>query len=189
MDRSLGGPVDKLLQAASAKAGASLAMSQALVTGGYAGPAYVWAVRSVEVFIKDFVLLPLYLEENGGDFQRAAKRVRDVFQSGKWDRALREIDTAFGPLEPMLTEDNRDVWSVWKSIVVGYRGDIVHGRAEPTLSDTETVVKWSEMMQTQLKLRLIVAGKHPLHDLFAASIRGASQLIRANDEIEDNATK
>jgi hypothetical protein len=138
----------------------------------------VWAVRSIEIFVKEVMLLPLFLEEAGGEWEeewpQAWKKGRDTFSSGKWNRALRLIDTSYGPLDPMLTDDNRDVWEVWKSTVVSRRGDIVHGFGfDPSPSDAEAVVLWANQMMDQLTLRLIVAKKHPLHDPFVAAIETA----------------
>lgn len=173
LDRSIGGRLDSLLRTASVRAHASLAVARGLLATDFAGPAYVWAVRSIEIFVKELMLLPLFLEQTNGDWDTAWKRVRATFKAGRWNPALRLIDAAYGPLDPMLTETGEDVWAVWKRVIVGYRGEIVHGVVEPSADETAQVVEWADQLMRQLTLRLIVAGKHPLHDLFVNAIETA----------------
>ncbi len=68
-------------------------------------------------------------------------QLRDTFRSGKWDRALRLVGQAYGPLAPMMTDSGEDVWSVWKNRVIPRRGDIVHGWVEaPSTEETALVL-------------------------------------------------
>jgi hypothetical protein len=138
----------------------------------------------VEVFVKEVMLLPLLLEELPDDdwdrvWSKAWKRIDSTFGpgSGRWNLAIRRIDEAYGPLAPMYTHDGKDVWEVWKSVVVGRRGDIVHGRLttddDVTAREAERVVQWAHQLMEQLVMRLVVAGKHPLHDLVVAALDAA----------------
>ena len=166
LDRSLNGELDKIIRAAFAQVRTSLDTARSLLASNFYGPAYVWAVRSVEVYLKEVVLLPLFLETNDGDWVRARKSIRKLFRSGKWNEASKEINQAYGPLDSMLTENNDNVWDIWKQTIVGRRGDTVHGLVDTERSETEIVVKWAEMMTEQLSMRLVAAGKHPLSDMF-----------------------
>jgi hypothetical protein len=182
VDRSIDGRLDRLLRTAIIRARASLTFARRLLAANFPGPAYVWAVRSIEIFVKELMLLPLFLEQTDGDWNTAWIRVRDTFGAGKWNRTVRVIEESYGPLDPMLTETGEEVWSLWKSVIVRYRGDIVHGMADPPADEAEQVVAWADQLITQLTLRLIVAGKHPLHDLFVNAIDAARAERRENDE-------
>jgi len=179
LDRSRGGEIDHLLRTASYRARKSAAEATKLLTAGCPGPAYVWAVRSIEIFVKEIMLLPLFLEESTAAtldeaWAEAWAKVRRTFQSGRWNRALRLVDERYGPLEGMLTESGEDVWQVWKSQVVPRRGDIVHGVPhDPSPDEARVVIHWAEQMMQQLVMRLIVARRHPLHDLFTAALDAA----------------
>lgn len=173
VDRSLGGRLDLIVRTAVARSKASLGEARALQDAGFASPSYVWAVRSVEVYVKEVMLLPIFLEQHDGDWRRAQRKIRDTFGSGHWRRAVRAVDEAYGPLDPMLTEDGKDVWDVWSTTVVAFRGDIVHGTAEASAEEAAVVLQWAGQMMDQLPLRLIVARKHPLHDFFVAALERA----------------
>ncbi len=85
---------DVTLQAAFRRAEASADQAQGLLDAGFPEPAYVWAFRSVEIFVKEVMLLPLFLEEiPEGDFDEvwaeARRRIEDTFKSGRWDNALK----------------------------------------------------------------------------------------------------
>ena len=185
LDRSLGGRLDSVVRAAIARSKLSLAEARALHDASFPNAAYVWAVRSVEIYIKEVMLLPLFLERREGDWRRAWRDTRDNFRSGNWRRAIRLVDEVYGPLDPMLTEDGTDVWDVWNKVVVGRRGDIVHGIAEASEEEAAAVLQWVEQMMVQLPLRLIVARKHPLHDFFMAALESArSTLEEAGGQVD-----
>ena len=170
LDRSLDGELDKILRAAIARVRVSIDTAQRLLASNFYGPAYVWAVRSVEVYLKEVILLPLFLETHYGDWRKARRSVRRLFGPGNWSRAIQKIEREYGPLDPMLTEDNENVWAVWKQVVVGMRGETVHGLVDPERSETEMVIKWAGMMTEQLSMRLIAARRHPLSDIFLQAI-------------------
>jgi hypothetical protein len=186
LDRAPGRFVDVTIQAAIRRSRDSVAEGRRLLDAGFPGPAYVWAVRSIEVFIKEVMLLPVFLEEIEGEpdaFDRvwaeAWKRVGECFRNDRWDAALRKVQEAYGTLDPLpLTDGGDDVWSVWKSSIVRRRGDTVHGRSaeagDPSPPEAELVVEWAEQMMTQLTLRLTLTS-HPLHDLFVAMFERARQ--------------
>lgn len=178
LDRRPGMFFDVTLQAAFQRAQASADQAQGLLDAGFPEPAYVWAFRSVEIFVKEVMLLPLFLEEIPGEdddfdevWAEARRRIEDTFGSGRWDNALRKVDEAYGPLDPMSTEDGRDVWQVWKSEALPRRGDIVHGKplaVEVTADEASQLLLWSSQLRGQLSMRLVVARKHPVSDLVIA---------------------
>jgi hypothetical protein len=106
LDRTRGRQLDIIIQAAIRRSGQSRDTAKALLAGHFAGPAYVWAVRAIEMYVKEVMLLPLYLEASGGDWDQSWKSIRETFSSGKWNRALRAVEETYGPLDAMKTEDN-----------------------------------------------------------------------------------
>jgi hypothetical protein len=131
------------------------------------------------MYVKEVMLLPLFLEESGGDWLQSWKSVQSTFESGKWTRSLKRVQEAYGPLDAMQTDDHKDVWEVWKSSVWPVRGALVHGNAVPDPTDDEArkVVMWAEQMMIQLTLRLVRAGKHPVHDLLKAALEESRALM------------
>ena len=189
LDRAPGRFFDVTIQASIRRSWDSAAEARRLLDAGFPGPAYVWSVRSIEVFVKEVMLLPVFLEEIEGEpdefdsvWQQAREKVEDTFESSKWNRALRKVQEAYGALDPMLTEDDKDVWDVWKSTVVRRRGDTVHGRitdeGDPTLPEAERVVEWTERMMSQLTIRLAANTTHPLSDLLVAAFEKAGKAYK-----------
>jgi hypothetical protein len=174
--------LERILMQASQRAAASLVTARGLLEAGYPSPAYVWAVRTIEIFVKEFMLLPYFLTESNGDWTRAWREVKSTFESAKWTRAVRLVNEVYGPLDPMLTEDGRDVWDEWKRYVVSKRGALVHGVDEASAEEAALVVQWADQMITQLKLRLIVARRHPFHDIFMAILERARAAMGDGEE-------
>ena len=79
----------------------------------------------------------------------------------------------------MLTDDDRNVWDVWKTTVVARRGQIVHGESDASVEEAALIVQWAEQMALQLKMRLIVARKHPLHGIFLDAFETARKMMDA----------
>jgi hypothetical protein len=190
LDRRPGCFFDVTVRVAIRRSRDSAAEARRLLDAGFPSPAYVWAVRSIEIFVKEVMLLPLFLIEidgNPDEFDRvwveAWKRITNSFGSGRWDGALRKVEKAFGPLAPMRTDDDKDVWSEWRSKVVPRRANTVHGRpteiGDPSFAEAAQVVLWADQMMDQLTLRLIATGTHPLHDLFVAAFDSAGDAYQA----------
>jgi hypothetical protein len=141
----------------------------------------------VEIFVKEVMLLPLFLEEiPEGDFDdvwaEARRKIEGTFKSGRWDNALKRVNDIYGPLDPMFTDDGREVWQVWKAVALPRRGDIVHGRplsVEVTADEAAELLQWSRQMRGQLSMRLVVARKHPVSDLVIAALEKAQAQFRA----------
>jgi len=151
LDRRPGCFFDVTLRAAIRRSRDSAAEDRRLPHAGFPGPAYVWAVRPIEIFVKEVMLLPVFLIEIEGTpgepdrvWDEAWQQIRKSFGSGRWNGALRKVEEAFGPLVPMRTDDGKDVWREWKSRVVPRRGVTVHGRlteiGDPSSAETAHVV-------------------------------------------------
>jgi hypothetical protein len=165
---------------ASKRSEASLTWAKLLIQDGYAGPALVWAVRSVEIFLKEFVLAALFLGVGETpDWKRAVRKASALFESLSWRKALAKMDQEFGPLDKMTTHDGRDALEVWEKGIVVARHNIVHGREEASAEQATLVIKYAEQLILQLKLRLIVARKHPFSDVFMTIYEAARRRITA----------
>jgi HEPN domain-containing protein len=68
------------------RANRSLDEAKRLREHGSYGPALVWAVRAGEIFTREFLLTPLFLDEKH-DVPDALRRARKVFGSGNWIKA------------------------------------------------------------------------------------------------------
>lgn len=156
------------LTEASQRSQASMTWTKLLITEGFPGPAVVWAVRSVEIFLKEFVLTAVFLtEDRDNDWDSAVRKASNLFEKLKWRKAIAKMNEEFGPLDKMTTADGEDALEVWEREIVPARHNIVHGREEPTPEYAIQVVQLAEQTIIQLKLRLIVAKKHPFGDVFA----------------------
>jgi hypothetical protein len=151
------------------EAKASLAEAERLRVEGFLGPAYVWAVRGVEMFVRNCLLLPAYYEELR-DTVAATDRASKQLGAGEWDRALREVMRRYGPLDQALTDDDRNAWTHWRKVVGRDRGDIVHGRTDATREQVEWVFAYADRFMSWWAQRLAVQDRGPLRgvlrDLF-----------------------
>jgi hypothetical protein len=100
------------LRAAQYRLHSSLTVARELLEAGFVGPSLVWSVRSVEIFLKYFVLTPIYYAQSGGgsDWTKAVKKASTKFGSSSWAGAMKEVEKACGPLDPMLMEDGEDAY-------------------------------------------------------------------------------
>jgi hypothetical protein len=166
-------PSQAFLLQAEGRTKRSMETAQRLLDGGFWAAAVVWAVRSVEVFMKEFLLAPSYLPEEGGDWGKAVKKAGRLFGSSEWTKAFRRMDDLYGPIAPMLMEDGSDAHKYWRGPIIRFRGDIVHGAAEADRDTASNVISYGEQLILQLKLRMIVSGSHPLHREFMAAYEAA----------------
>lgn len=152
---------------ASKRAEASLSCARGLLTAGFPSASLVWAVRSVEIFYKEFVLADLFMQgESQMTWDRAVRKASNLFESLKWDKAIRRIDKEFGPLDPMVTKDGKDLLLVWQREIVPDRHNIAHGRKEASPAHAAFALELGEQLILQVKLRLIVEGKHSFSETF-----------------------
>lgn len=158
------------LKTATSRASRTRAEAHALLEAGFPCPALVWAVRGAEVFMRDFVLAPHFMEE-GDDWSTAMQKGSDVLENaGKrgWRKAFAAAEAWWGPFDEPLTGENDHAWEFWKEHVVARRGDIVHGRAVADVDEEEAreVLAFVERMATWYPQRFLTSGKHPLSHEF-----------------------
>lgn len=163
--REIGGRLDIVIRSAISRSRSSHDEAQRLLNSGFYSPSFVWSVRSVEIFVKEVCLLPIYFEETG-DFNTSWRRVRLTFGSSKWQSAMKVVEETYGPFEEMITEDGENVWEVWKTVFVRKRGEVAHGRTEAGEDLARLAVQWADQFRSQFTMRLIAAGQHPLASLF-----------------------
>lgn len=65
------------------------------------------------------------------------------------------------------------------------RHNIVHGRQEATPDLAVLVYQWAEQLIRQLKLRFVVAGRHPLADAFRDMYAVAFETHHGHPPAED----
>lgn len=80
--RPMSVPADQFLKVASQKAGDSLQVARELLEAGYPSPAFVWAVRAVEVFYKEFLLAPHFYEGDWGRGRSESEQALRIKQLG-----------------------------------------------------------------------------------------------------------
>src|SRR5437870_11852357 len=97
---------------------ASLNTARGLLQAGFASPAFVWAVRSAEIFFREALLFPLWYEETG-DVGKSFDATRQFLESGKWERAIRRVREAYdltGVDHEARMEDGGDAWVYWRRV-------------------------------------------------------------------------
>ncbi len=177
LSRELGGRLDVAVRAAIARSKNSNEVAAALLKSGFYSAAFVWSVRSIEIFLKEVCLLPIYFEQTG-DFEWSWKKVRNTFGSSNWRKSMKIIEDTYGPFDEMITKEGENVWEVWNRVFVPKRGEIVHGRAEAQEELATLGVRWAELFRSQFTLRLIAANRHPVSTLFLRlleSLNGAAE--------------
>lgn len=170
----------------------SLETAKSLYAAGFSSPAFVWAVRSAEIFFREALLFPLEYERTG-DVAEAFAATRELFGSGKWERSLRRVRESYGLTgtdHDALLESGEEAWGYWRREGVAVRGDVVHGRAEAERERAEWAIAFVERMRTWLTLRVITADDGPFAGLFIDIIEQARAVYerereRGSAEIDD----
>jgi hypothetical protein len=149
------------------RASKSLSEAKELSEAGLPSVALVWAVRSAEMLLREFVLTPHFLEL-GDPWERAMKRGSKVLGSGNWDRAFASAEEWYGPFDEPLTTDDRNAWQVWTSTVVRRRNELVHGQAvyEATAEEATDAIAFAERMMSWYAQRVTLSERHPAGRLF-----------------------
>jgi hypothetical protein len=180
--------VHEHLRAAVSRAARSRAEAHGLLNAGYPGPALVWAVRAAELFMRDFVLAPHYMDEGldwAGSMKRGSDLLGNAGQSG-WRKALAAAEDWWGPFDEPLTEAGDNAWEFWNDHVVRRRGDIVHGRpvTDVTAEEAREVLAFVDRMSTWYPQRFLTSTTHPISREFRAILRGLVDDARKADETE-----
>lgn len=154
------------LRAAASRAARSRAEAHALLNQGHPGPALIWAIRAAELFMRDFVLAPHYMEDGldwAASMKRGSKVLDNAGQRG-WRRAFAKAEEWWGPFDEPLTEAGDNAWEFWKDHVVRRRGDIVHGRPVPDVTPEEAgeVLAFVDRLSTWYPQRFLTSASHPL---------------------------
>jgi hypothetical protein len=176
--------VGVILAAASQRVTESITVAKELLAAGFAGPALVWAVRSVEIFIKEFLVAPVYFDGSGSEgWFKALKRANRDFGSSNWKKAMAIVQAEYGPLDPLLTEDGADAYQAWEKTLVRTRGAVVHGELVDVPRElAEQAIEYGEQLVQQLKLRMLSGSRHPLSGIFRGAIEAAQQALRTRGE-------
>lgn len=168
--------IQDLLNAAHGRAKRSLEEAEGLLGSGFPSPALVWAVRSVEIFIKEFVLAPAYLQHTDDDWMKALQKAGKKFGNSNWSGAYKEIERLCGPLDSMTTDTGEDAWTHWEKNAVWLRGSVIHGdfrsgADNATAEEATWAVQYAHQIFTQLTARILVTQKHPVYYALVATLR------------------
>lgn len=171
-------------KASLARAKRSLDEAEAILDAGQPSAALVWAVRSVEIFMSEFVLAPRYMQE-GQTWERSMRLAHKLLGPGNWNKAFDSAETWYGPFDGTydtpLTTDGQHAWEVWRRDIVGRRGDLVHGALVPDASSEEasTVIQYAQMIMQWYPLRFAVSQKHVLGTVLREAVAQASASMAA----------
>jgi hypothetical protein len=154
------------LTAASSRAERCRAEARALLDNGFPSPALVWGVRAAEMFMRDFVLAPHFMEERD-DWPTAMRKGSEILwnaNQGGWQRAFDAAETWWGPFDEPLTEAGDHAWEFWKDSVVTRRGGVVHGRPVRDVDAEEAgeVLDFVDRMATWYAQRFLTSETHPI---------------------------
>jgi hypothetical protein len=158
------------------RAAKGLEASRRLLEHDEPGPAFVWAARAVEIFVRECLLFPHYYERLG-DERAAYNKASRKFGSGNWVSALAIATAAYGPLDDPLTDSDEDAWRHWKRVAVQLRGEVVHGRTDASAEEAEWVVGYAERFLSWWTQRLAVYDRGPLRGVLREIIEAARQSI------------
>ena len=167
----------------------SLDSARRLNEAGFPTPAFVWAVRSAELFLRDCVLFCHFFEESG-DVGKALKKARGIFGDGKWSAALRFAEEEFGPFDEPLTADGEKAWVVWQRWLVSARGHMVHGRMEATPEQAQWAIDFADRFISWFSQRLVTSERGPIRGVLRTLFEQLRDEYReaASGERPDDAT-
>lgn len=166
------------------RANTSLETARDLQAAGFLGPSFVWAVRSVEIFTREFLLMPVLWQETN-DVSLALRRANKTLGSGNWAKAYATLEREIGPLDEMLTDGDEDAWKHWNRNASDIRGNVVHGHAEIDDQQAEWAISYAEQLFQQLVLRMIVSGNHPASDITLAIGEAIGRAIRGPQQTDE----
>jgi hypothetical protein len=172
-------PVDlirRLTQGGRSRAVAALEEARELTAGGFHGPAYVWAVRAAEVFMRDFVLAPHFMLE-GLSWPKAWARGSKVLGASNWAKAFAGANEWYGPFDEPLTTDNRNAWEAWTKGAIIFRGKVIHGEVihSPAADDVAQAIAFVDRLISWWTQRLITSDRHPAGQEFREALEAARE--------------
>lgn len=151
------------IKAAVARAAQARLEARALLEAGFPGPSLVWAVRAAELLMRDFVLTPYFIEQ-GYDWSQAMRKGSRVLGDGSWRRAFAKVEEWYGPFDEPLLEDDSNAWAYWTGAIVRRRGDVVHGRPVPEVTEQEAAeaCAFADRMASWFAQRFLTSERHPM---------------------------
>jgi hypothetical protein len=162
------------LTAANGRVAKALETSRQLLDAGFPSAAFVWAVRAVEMFVREFLMAPAYFDGGGyAEWMRAMKKARKAFGRNNWRKARAVVEKEWGPIAPLLTESGDDVWQDWVDSAVLARHDVVHGNGEVTTEEVRAALEYAEALIPALRRQMLDTDKHPAGDLFLTQLKAA----------------
>jgi HEPN domain-containing protein len=160
----------------------SLESAQRLLDAGFSSPAFVWAIRSAEIFIREALLFPLEFEATG-DVRASFSKVRGFHRSDQWSRSIARIREAYGlrgAHDTALTESGEDLFGAWSRDFVRPRAEVVHGRAEVDEAMARAAIAFTDRIRVWLTARIVGSDEGPL----AGTLRNLFEQARAQYEEE-----
>lgn len=176
--------VEDHLRAAFSRAERARAEARTLLAAGFPAPALVWAVRSAEMLMRDFVLAPHFIEE-GHSWQSAMRAGSRVLGDSNWARAFAKAEEWYGPFDEPMMEDGSNAWRYWQGLIVRRRGDVVHGRpvTEVTHEEAEEVCAFADRMASWFAQRFVVSDAHPIGRRIRRLLESVAAERRSNESV------
>jgi len=174
--------IRRLTEGGRRRALAALEEARRLHDAEFHGPAYVWAVRAAEVFMRDFVLAPRFMLE-GDPWRKAWAKGSNVLGSSNWAKAFKSADRWYGPFDEPLTTDDRNAWKAWTKGAIIARGHVVHGHAihPPTSDEAAGAIAFVDRLISWWTQRLITSDRHPAGQEFRDALDAARDALRGGD--------
>ena len=155
---------------------------------GFHNAAVVWTVRAAEMFMREYVLTPHFLEE-GDEWPRAMRRASNELGSSNWVRAFALVQQWWGPFPRATVVDGTGAWDVWTRVALRRRGDIVHGRAvtDITQDAADEAIRFVDAMSVYYQRTFLTSERHPMGALFRERLAAGlpSQVSEADDSTTD----
>lgn len=177
--------IRRLTEGGRGRALAALDEARRLNAAGFHGPAYAWAVRAAEVFMRDFVLAPRFMLA-GLPWRKAWAKGSKILGSSNWSRAFAKADEWYGPFDEPLTTDNRNAWKTWTTEAIVARGQVVHGHAihPPTADEAAGAIAFVDRLVSWWTQRLTTSGQHPAGQEFREALDAAREALHGADTDE-----
>ena len=176
--------IRKFMSAGWTRAEYSLVEARQLNELGHHAAAYVWAVRSAEILMRDFVLTPHFVEL-GYEWDKAMRKGFKVLGNSNWKRAFAKADEWYGPFDTLLTEDEEVAFDVWTAHIVQRRGELIHGAPvyEPDAEEAASAIAFAERMASWYAQRITLSERHPAGRAFREMLAALFEEKRQPDHV------
>jgi hypothetical protein len=156
----------------------SLQCAERLAEAGFASPALVWAVRSVEIFFRQCVMVCVYYDE-GADIESAIRRAEEFVGSGNWSKVWPMVEALLPKDEVPVTDRDEHAWDHWKRVAVGTRDKVVHGLEEVAPETGTWAAQYARRVVSWTTQRLAISDRGPLRGLLRDVVSSISELAEA----------